>query len=119
MARTKSPSAIRHRKVLKQAKGYRQARRRRIKAAKEAVLHAGAYAYHGRKLRKRDMRSLWIIRISAAVKELGISYSKFVSGLKKSKIDLDRKILGDIAATDPETFKKVVKEAGFKFTNSN
>ena len=118
MARTKSPSAIRHRKVLKQAKGFRQARRTRIQTAKEAVLHAGAYAYHGRKLRKRDMRSLWIIRISAAVKELGISYSEFIAGLKKSKIEIDRKILSDIAATDPETFKKVVKEAGFKFTDS-
>ena len=118
MARTKSPSAIRQRKVLKQAKGFRQARRRRIQTAKEAVLHAGAYAYHGRKLRKRDMRSLWIVRISAAVSALGVSYSKFVAGLKKEKIGLDRKILSDIASSDLETFKKIVKEAGFKFTDS-
>lgn len=111
MARVKSPSAIRHRKVLKQARGFRQARRRRIQTAKEAVLHAGAYAYHGRKLRKRDMRSLWITRVSAAVKEQGISYSKFIPMLKKAKIEIDRKILSEIAATDPETFKQIVDES--------
>lgn len=111
--RVKSVSAIRHRKILKRAKGYRQARSSRIQVAKEAVLHAGAYAYHGRKLKKRDLRALWIVRISAAVKSLGVSYSKFIAGLKKEKIEIDRKILSDIAAKDPETFKKIVKEAGF------
>ena len=95
------------------AKGYRQARSRRIQTAKEAVLHAGAYAYAGRKLRKRDLRSLWITRINASVKSLGISYSKFIAGLKKEKIEIDRKILAEIAVKDAETFKKIVKEAGF------
>lgn len=115
--RIKSVSARRHRKVLKAAKGFRQARRRRIQTAKEAVLHAGAYAYHGRKLRKRDLRSLWITRVNAAVRTGGISYSRFIAGLKKSKIEIDRKILADLAVSDPETFRKIVKEAGFSFTS--
>lgn len=117
--RVKSVSAIRHRKMLARAKGYRQARSKRIQVAKEALVHAGAYAYHGRKLKKRDLRALWITRISASTKALGVSYSKFVAGLKKEKIEIDRKILSEIATKDPETFKKVVlatgviKEAGF------
>src|SRR3989344_3017094 len=101
MARVKSPSAKRHRKILAQAKGFKHARRRRIQTAKEAVVHAGAYAYHGRKLKKRDLRSLWITRISAAVKVEGISYSKFIAGLKKEKIEIDRKILSDLVVNDP------------------
>lgn len=117
--RVKSVSAIRHRKILKKAKGYKQARSRRIQVAKEAVLHAGTYAYHGRKLKKRDLRSLWITRISASVKNLGVSYSRFIAGLKKEKIEIDRKILAEIAVKDPETFKKVVKEAGFTFTSKD
>jgi large subunit ribosomal protein L20 len=111
--RVKSVSAIRHRKMLARAKGYRQARSSRIQVAKEAILHAGAYAYHGRKLKKRDLRSLWITRISASVKAVGISYSRFMAGLKKEKIEIDRKILSEIAVTDAEAFKKIVKEAGF------
>lgn len=111
--RIKSVSARRHRKVLARAKGMRQARSRRIQVAKEAVVHAGAYAYHGRKLKKRDLRSLWIVRMSAALKSLGTSYSKFIPALKKEKIELDRKILSEIAVHDMETFKKIVKEAGF------
>lgn len=114
--RVKSVSSRRHRKMLARAKGFRQARSRRIQTAKEALVHAGAYAYHGRKLKKRDLRSLWITRISASVKALGISYSRFIAGLKKEKIEIDRKILSDIAAKDPITFKKIVKEAGFSFT---
>ena len=110
MARVKSTSARRHRKFLKRAKGFKQARRVRIQAAKEALLHAGQYAYHGRKLRKRDLRSLWIVRLNAAVREEGFSYSKFIAALKKSKIELDRKILADIAVSDPATFKKIVSE---------
>jgi len=109
MARVKSTSARRHRKFLKRAKGFKQARRVRIQTAKEALLHAGAYAYHGRKLRKRDLRSLWIIRLNAAVREEGLSYSKFIAGLKKAKIELDRKILADIAVNDSDTFKKIVE----------
>lgn len=114
--RVKSVSAIRHRKILKRAKGYRQARSRRIQTAKEAVLHAGAYAYAGRKLKKRDLRALWITRISAVTKSVGVSYSKFIAGLKKEQIEIDRKILSEIATKDIETFKKIVKEAGFTFT---
>lgn len=106
--RVKSPSARRHRKILKAAKGFKQARRTRIQTAKEAVLHAGAYAYHGRKLKKRDLRSLWIVRINAAVKSQGLSYSKFIASLKKEKIEIDRKILSDIAVSDPDTFKEIV-----------
>ena len=109
MARVKSTSARRHRKFLKRAKGFKQARRVRIKVAKEALLHAGQYAYHGRKLRKRDLRNLWIIRLNAAVREEGLSYSKFIASLKRSKIELDRKILADIAVNDPNTFKKIVE----------
>lgn len=110
MARVKSPSAKRHRKILKAAKGFKQARRTRIKTAKEAVLHAGAYAYHGRKLRKRDMRSLWIVRLNAAVRLHGMSYSVFINRLKDSGIELDRKMLSDIATTDPNTFKAIISE---------
>ena len=114
--RVKSVSAIRHRKLLARAKGYKQARHSRYQVAKEAVLHAGAYAYMGRKLKKRDLRTLWISRINAGVKGVGVSYSRFIAGLKKEKIEIDRKILSDIAVHDLETFKKVVAEAGFKFT---
>lgn len=95
---------------MKAAKGFKQARRTRIQTAKEAVLHAGAYAYRGRKLRKRDLRSLWITRVNAAVREDGLSYSKFIAGLKKSKIEIDRKILADIAVSDPATFTKIISE---------
>lgn len=108
--RVKSPSARGHRKTLKLAKGFKQARGKRIKVAKEAVLHAGQYAYIGRKLRKRNLKSLWITRVNAAVREDGISYSKFISLLKKSKIELDRKILAEIAVKDMDTFKKIVSE---------
>jgi large subunit ribosomal protein L20 len=114
--RVKSISARRHREMLARAKGYRQARHKRIQTAKEALVHAGAYAFAGRKLKRRDLRSLWIVRLNAAVRECGVSYSKFIAGLKKEKIEVDRKILSDIAVKDPETFKKVVKEAGFSFT---
>ncbi|KKU03834.1 MAG: 50S ribosomal protein L20 [Candidatus Woesebacteria bacterium GW2011_GWC2_47_16] len=108
--RVKSIAARKHRKVKKLAKGFRQARRTRVKAAKEALLHAGAYAYHGRKLRKRDMRALWITRINAALRAEGVSYSKFMAGLKKAKIGLDRKILADIAVNDPATFKEILSQ---------
>lgn len=114
--RVKSISARRHRKILARAKGFKQARRTRIQTAKEAVLHAGAYAFAGRKLKRRDLRGLWILRMNAALRELGTTYSKFISGAKKEKIELDRKILSQLAVEEPETFKKVVKEAGFSFT---
>lgn len=108
--RVKSIAARKHRKVKKLAKGFSQARRRRVKAAKEALAHAGAYAYHGRKLRKRDMRGLWITRINAALRAEGTTYSKFMAGLKKAKIELDRKILADIAVNDPATFKAILSQ---------
>ena len=98
----------RHKKIIKMAKGYRMTRHKLIKRAKEAVLRAGQHAYIGRKLRKRDLRRLWIQRINAALTEYDISYSKFINGLKKAKIELDRKILADLAISDPDTFKLIV-----------
>ena len=109
--RVKSIAARKHRKFLKRARGFKQSRRTRIQVAKEALLHAGQYAYHGRKLKKRDLRGLWIVRINAALRERNLSYSKFVSLLKKSKIELDRKMLAEIAVKDPATFDTIVKEA--------
>jgi large subunit ribosomal protein L20 len=108
MARVKSPAARKHRELLSRARGFKQARRRRIKSAKDALLHAGQHAYIGRKLRKRDIRALWIIRLNAAVREHGFSYSKFIAALKSSKVEIDRKMLSDIAISDPQTFKKIV-----------
>jgi len=110
MTRVKSKAAIKHRKVLKLAKGYHAARRKRFKQANEAVMHASQYAYIGRKLRKRDLRSLWIVRISAAAKSLGLSYSKLIAGLKANKIELDRKVLSDIAVRNMPVFEKIVAE---------
>lgn len=110
MTRVKSIAARRHRKIKQAARGFKQARRRRVKAAKEALMHAGRYAYVGRKDRKGDMRALWITRLSAAVKARGLSYSKFIAGLKKEKIELDRKVLSDIAVNDPKVFDKIVAE---------
>ena len=85
----------RHKKVLKQAKGYRGARSRTYKVAKQAVMRAGQYAYRDRRQKKRVFRSLWIVRINAAARENGISYSKLIAGLKKANIELDRKTLAD------------------------
>jgi large subunit ribosomal protein L20 len=101
----------RHKKVLAQTKGYRKTKSKLYKVAHEAMLHAGQYAFAGRKLKKRDTRRLWIIRINAGLSELGISYSKFIASLKKAKIELDRKILADLAVSDPNTFKKIVETA--------
>lgn len=109
--RAKSPRRQRHKKILKAAKGFRDARRKRYKVAKEAVLHAGQYAYVGRKNRKRDFRKLWITRLGAAAREEGISYSRLIAGLKKANIGLDRKILSDIAIEDPKTFTAIVEKA--------
>ena len=101
-------SRRKHKKLLNLTKGYRGTKSKLIKVAHEAALHSGAYAYHGRKLRKRDMRSLWIVRISEAVKQQGISYSVFINHLKKAQINLDRKSLNDLITNDPDTFKKIV-----------
>jgi len=99
-----------HKKILKHNKGYRMTKARLIKVAKEALLHAGAYAYVGRKDKKSDMRSLWITRISGALSDTDMNYSHFIKALKDKKIELDRKILAEIIQDDPETFQKIVEE---------
>jgi large subunit ribosomal protein L20 len=111
--RVKSPERKGHKKVLKLAKGYRMTKNRLFKVAHEAVLHAGQYAFIGRKHRKRDLRSVWIMRINAALRGLGINYSTFVGGLKKANIQLDRKILADLAFRQPQVFKTIVESTGF------
>ena len=110
MARVKSGilTKKKHRKVLKLAKGYWMTRHKQFKKAKEAVLHAGEYAFAGRKRKKRDFRRLWIIRLNAAVRELGLKYSLFIKMLKDKKIEIDRKILSQIALEHPHIFKKIV-----------
>jgi large subunit ribosomal protein L20 len=97
-----------HKKVLEATKGHRGGRSTKIKEAKSSMLHAGAYAYHGRKLRKRDMRRLWIVQLGNAVRAEGMSYSVFINGLKVKNIGLDRKVLAEIAINDPEGFKQIV-----------
>ena len=99
------------RAILKQAKGYRGAKSKLYRVAREAVMKSGQYAYVGRKLRKRDMRSLWITRINAACRDNGISYSLFINGLKKANADLNRKVLADLAVTDKNAFAKLVETA--------
>jgi len=102
-------------KILKLAKGYYGARSHNYRTAKEAVERALQYAYRDRRTRKRDFRRLWIIRIKAAAENNGISYSRFINGLNKLNIDLDRKILADLAVNYPQTFMRIadkVKEAG-------
>lgn len=96
-----------HKKILKAAKGYYGARSKLVRTAKEAVMHAGSYAYAGRKQRKQQKRTLWITKINAALGE-EVSYSAFIAGLKNRQIELDRKVLAEIAETDPKVFKKIV-----------
>jgi large subunit ribosomal protein L20 len=95
-------------KILKYTKGFKWSRKSKERAAKEALLHAWTHEFMGRKKRKRDFRRLWQVKIGAAVKPEGMSYSKFIGGLKKNKIALDRKILADLAEHQPEIFKKIV-----------
>jgi large subunit ribosomal protein L20 len=99
----------RHKKVLKLAKGYYGARSRVYRVAKQAVIKAGQYAYRDRRQRKRQFRALWIARINAAARECGLSYSRFINGLKKAAIDLDRKVLADMAVYDKDAFAALVK----------
>src|SRR3990167_619064 len=99
-----------HKKILQSTKGYRMTRSRLIKVAKQAALHAGQYAFHGRKRRKRDLRSLWITRINAALTGKTLSYSRFIKALKDKKVILDRKILADLAVNDPKTFEFIFKQ---------
>ena len=100
----------RHKKVLAKTKGMRDMRKRSVRKAKEAILKSGANAYRDRRRKKRDFRSLWNIRIGAASRANGISYSKFIAALKTKKIELDRKVLAEIAAEHPEVFKKIVEK---------
>lgn len=100
----------RHLKVRRLARGYRMSRHRLHKQASDAVLHAGEYAYTGRKDRKGDFRQLWITRINAALTDTGLSYSRFIACLKKAKIELDRKILAELAVSDFPTFKAIVEK---------
>lgn len=100
----------RHKKVLEQAKGYWMSRSTQYKKAKEAVLHAGEYAYAGRKLRKRQFRRLWITRLNATLKMHGLKYSTFIHALKGKKIELDRKILSAIATDHPSVFSKIIEK---------
>lgn len=102
-------SRKKHKKVLKLTKGYRMTNRRLIKRAKEASLHAGEYAFHGRKLRKRDMRQLWITRINSQLAHTDLSYNRFINGLKKANIEIDRKMLSHLALHHPEIFKVIVQ----------
>lgn len=97
------------RNILKQTKGYKHGRSTKERQANEAIVHAGSYAFAHRKDKKGDFRNLWSVRLSAALKAEGLSYSKFISGLKKKEIALDRKILAQIAANHPEVLKKVVE----------
>ena len=112
MARTKRgvTSRAKHKKVLKQVKGQYGRRKNTIRIAKQALEKALQYAYRDRRAKKREFRSLWIQRINAGVRSEGITYSKFINGLNKSKIKLDRKVLADIAYNNPEVFKSIVKK---------
>ena len=97
----------RHKKVLAQSKGYRGRRSNVYRVAKEAVMKAGQYQYRDRRQKKREFRVLWIARINAAVREFGLSYSTFINGLKKASIDIDRKVLADLAVHDSAGFQKL------------
>lgn len=97
-----------HKKVLVQAKGFWMTRHKRFKSANEAVMHAGQYAYEGRRIRRRDIRQLWIIRLNSALKPFSIKYSIFIKMMTDKKITLNRKMLSNIALTDPSTFEKIV-----------
>jgi large subunit ribosomal protein L20 len=98
----------RHKKVLDQAKGFWMTRHKRFKVANQAVMHAGNYAYEGRRIRRRDMRKLWIIRLNAALKPFEIRYSAFINMMKTKKVELNRKMLSEIAINDNATFKSIV-----------
>jgi len=101
----------RHKKILKQAKGYYGARSRVFRVAKQAVIKAGQYAYRDRRQRKRQFRALWIARINAAARINGLSYSRFIAGLKKANVEIDRKVLADLAVHQQVAFAAVVEKA--------
>jgi large subunit ribosomal protein L20 len=110
-ARYTVASRKRRKKILQRAKGFHGARKLRIKSAHEAVMHALRYEYRDRRNRKRDFRNLWISRINAFVRENGMTYSRFIEGLHKAKISINRKILSNLAITDPDTIKKYIEIA--------
>ena len=113
MARVKRGvvAKARHKKVLKQAKGYYGARRKVYRVAKQAVIKAGQYAYRDRRQRKRQFRQLWIVRINAAARQFGMSYSRFMDGLNKAGIEVDRKVLADLAVHDIAAFGALAEKA--------
>ena len=113
MARVKRgvQARARHKKVLKQAKGYYGARSRVFRVAKQAVIKAGQYAYRDRRQRKRQFRALWIARINAGARINGLSYSRFINGLKKASIEIDRKVLADLAVNEKGAFAALVEKA--------
>ena len=113
MARVKRgvQARARHKKVLKEAKGYYGARRKVFRVAKQAVTKAGQYAYRDRRQRKRQLRSLWIVRINAAARDCGLSYSRLIDGLNKAQIEVDRKVLADLAVNDKAAFAALAEKA--------
>lgn len=113
MARVKRSvtARARHKKILKKAKGYYGARSRVFRVAKQAVIKAGQYSYRDRRQRKRQFRRLWIVRINAAARQNGLSYSQFVNGLRKAQIEIDRKILADLAINEKAAFSELVGKA--------
>ena len=104
-------SHARHKRVLDKAKGFYGRRKNTIKVARQAVEKAGQYAYRDRKVRKRNFRALWIQRINAAAREIGLTYGRFIDGLNKSGIEVDRKVLADLAVHEPEAFKALANKA--------
>jgi len=113
MARVKRSvtARARHKKVLREARGYYGARRKVYRVAKQAVIKAGQYSYRDRRARKRDFRRLWIVRINAAAREFGLSYSRFMDGLNKADIQIDRKVLADLAVHDRAAFGALAEKA--------
>ncbi len=113
MARVKRgvTARARHKKILEQSKGYRGFRRNVLRMAKQAVTRAGQYAYRDRKVRKREFRALWIQRINAAARMFGLSYSRMIDGLNKASIDIDRKVLADLAVFDQQAFGQLAEKA--------
>ena len=110
MARVKRgvTSHAKHKKVLRLNKGYRMTKNRLIKVAKEAMLHAGEYSYAGRRLKKRDMRRMWVSRINQSVQKMDLSYSRFINALRKADIQIDRKILANLVVENPDTFDQIL-----------
>ena len=109
-AKTGNTRSKRHKKVLQRTKGFRMTKGRLYKVSKEADLHAGQYAFVGRKLKKRDFRKLWITKINAALSDKNLSYSRFINLLKTNKVELNRKMLAEIISSDPQTFESIYKK---------